>query len=122
MEKDNEILYRGVFRLRKNNREDETAYRFLQNLPSGVSKNDIIKKALLEYIRGQTFPEDKDRESGSIKELKEELSEMEARLIKAIRETRVEETPAPPPASAEEKTEEIPLNALSFIANLNGQA
>ena len=81
--RDDEVLYRGIYRLRKNNREDETVYRFLQNLPSGVSKNDIIKKALLEYIRNQTYPEQK-QETGEIKRLEKQLSDMENRLIKGI--------------------------------------
>ena len=115
---EDDILYRGVFRLRKHNREDETAYRYLQNLPSGVKKNDIIKKALLEYIRRQTYPENNGT---GTEELSEQLKGMEERILKAIDGIGTAETKPSPQKEPEEKPVqgEIPGNALSFLAGLN---
>lgn len=121
-----DILYRGVFRLRRNNRDDEDAYRFLENLPSGVKKNDIIRRALLEYIRNQECPNQSGKmDSDRMKILEKRLEDMEERLMNAIntiqatgQEVMGEERNSTAKKGAES---EIPMDALSFLANLNNR-
>lgn len=114
-----EELYRGVFRLRKNNREDEIIYQYLENRPSGVSRNEMIRRALLEYIQRSTNPED-----NSLSSLEKKLGDMEEKILNAIQGVTITKSQSPQEVhgvSEEVQEATIPTNALSFLTNLNKQ-
>ena len=133
------ILYRGGLRLYQGNQEDETVYRFLENLPQRVNKNDVIKEALIEYIHRNTSQAVSGNEKveiapvmEKIKGLSGQLQDMEDRLLGAIKDIsqrvptdlgeKKTDTPEKPPEIRITETEnEIPADALNFVTRLNTQ-
>lgn len=133
------ILYRGGLRLYQGNQEDETVYRFLENLPQRVNKNDVIKEALIEYIHRHSSQAVSKNEGTdiapvmeSIKGLSGQLQDMEGRLLDAIKDIpqitpagmgeKKPDTPEKPPEIRITETEnEIPADALNFVTRLNTQ-